>query len=75
MFSRYDLVFSVPVENRDFKLIFITGIDGIEKIRFRVDVNSLENKAKDGIPGGCMFFMDVPVTLIISEQSDTIPSE
>jgi hypothetical protein len=78
MISRYDLVFSVPVENRDFEFIFITGIDGIEKVSFKVDVSSLEDKAKDGTPGGCMFFTDVPVALIISEQSEQIdkaPSE
>lgn len=54
-FKRFDLVFSVPISSRVFELTFYTGLDAIKKIRFKVDMNSLENKAKDGIPGGCMF--------------------
>ena len=67
-FRRFDLVFSVPMTSRVFELTFNTGLDILEKIRFKVDVTSLEDKARNGTPGGCMFFTnDDPVEVIATQ--------
>lgn len=77
-FKRFDFVFSVSTNRRVFEFSFNTGLEIVDRIRFKVDIGSLENKEKDGTPRGCVFFMDVPVELFISKQSeqpDTITGE
>lgn len=72
-FNRFDFVFVVPMNSRSFELTFNTGLDSIEKIRFKIDITSLEDKVKKGIPGGCMFFVDDPREPIVTQLSETQP--
>lgn len=61
---RFDLVYSVPISSRVFELTFFTGLlESIKKTRFKVDINSLEDKAKNGTLGGCMFFTNDDPTI------------